>query len=107
MHEQAAFAEGNAGDHRVAILAAGAATLEIATPAHGRSVDRIEGMGQARGPRIRLAFEVTDAVAATADAVESGAVEVAAPTRTPWQSRNSRLAAPGDLQITLFQELEP
>jgi hypothetical protein len=25
---------------------------------------------------------------------------------TPWQSLNSRLSAPADLQITLFQELE-
>ena len=29
----------------------------------------------------------------------------APPTRTPWQSLNSRLDAPADLQITVFQEL--
>lgn len=30
---------------------------------------------------------------------------IAAPTRTPWQSLNSRLAAPAGLQVTLFEEL--
>ncbi|TMQ81281.1 VOC family protein, partial [Actinomadura soli] len=27
------------------------------------------------------------------------------PTRTPWNSLNSRLDAPADLQITVFEEL--
>jgi hypothetical protein len=30
---------------------------------------------------------------------------VAEPTRTPWNSLNSRLEAPGALQLTLFTEL--
>ena len=30
---------------------------------------------------------------------------VAAPTRTPWDSLNSRLEAPAGLQLTLFEEL--
>ncbi|MGX5359789.1 hypothetical protein [Kocuria sp. KH4] len=32
---------------------------------------------------------------------------LATPVRAPWQSLNSRLAAPAGLQITLFQELLP
>ena len=31
----------------------------------------------------------------------------AAPTVTPWASLNSRLAAPGGLQLTVFEELDP
>jgi lactoylglutathione lyase len=30
---------------------------------------------------------------------------LAEPTVTPWRSLNSRLSAPADLQITLFEEL--
>jgi hypothetical protein len=52
-----------------------------------------------------VAFEVDDAVARTAEAVAAGAEEVAPPTRTPWESLNSRLEAPAGLQITLFEEL--
>jgi hypothetical protein len=33
--------------------------------------------------------------------------QIAAPTRTPWPSLNSLLAAPAGLQLTLFQELAP
>ena len=41
----------------------------------------------------------------TATLVAAGATEVAPPTRTPWNSLNSRLEAPAGLQITVFQEL--
>jgi hypothetical protein len=40
------------------------------------------------------------------EAEDGGAEVVAPPRRTPWQSLNSRLAAPAGLQITLFQEPE-
>ncbi|MDF3049494.1 MAG: glyoxalase, partial [Pseudonocardia sp.] len=30
---------------------------------------------------------------------------LAPPTRTPWDSLNARLEAPGGLQLTLFEEL--
>jgi hypothetical protein len=30
----------------------------------------------------------------------------ASPRETPWRSLNSRLDAPADLQVTLFEELE-
>jgi catechol 2,3-dioxygenase-like lactoylglutathione lyase family enzyme len=99
--EEAAFSGG--GDERVAILDAGRATLELANPAHHRYIDEVE-VGREVAPRFRLAFEVDDVVEATDRLTAGGAVEVAPPTRTPWLSLNSRLDAPGDLHITLFQE---
>ncbi|MFI6783404.1 VOC family protein [Micromonospora sp. NPDC050276] len=92
------------GDARVVILDAGRATLEIANPAQNRLIDEVE-VGRQVAPRIRVAFEVDDTEATTARLVAAGASEIAPPTRTPWQSLNSRLAAPADLQITIFQEL--
>jgi lactoylglutathione lyase len=35
----------------------------------------------------------------------TGAEVIAEPTRTPWNSSNARLGAPGGLQLTLFQQL--
>jgi uncharacterized glyoxalase superfamily protein PhnB len=55
---------------------------------------------------IRVAFEVEDAAATTERLVAGGAELVAPPTQTPWRSINSRLDAPGGLQITAFQELD-
>ena len=102
--ELAAFAEG--GDDRVAILDAGRATLELASPAHARAVDRVEADGLP-SPRIRLAFEVDDSPSMTEYLAGSGGATVLAePVLTPWRSLNSRLDAPGDLVITLFQETE-
>ncbi|MCG5447986.1 VOC family protein [Micromonospora hortensis] len=100
--EEAAFS--GEGDARVVILDAGRATLEIANSAQKRLVDEVE-VGRQVAPRIRVAFEVDDTEATTARLVAAGASEIAPPTRTPWQSLNSRLAAPADLQITIFQEL--
>jgi predicted enzyme related to lactoylglutathione lyase len=100
--EQEAY-EGDGGA-RVVILDAGRATLEIANPEQKRMIDEVE-VGRPVAPRIRVAFEVDDAVARTAEAVAAGAEEVAPPTRTPWESLNSRLEAPAGLQITLFEEL--
>ncbi|MEU5935136.1 VOC family protein [Micromonospora sp. NPDC047187] len=102
--EEAAFS--GEGGARVVILDAGRATLEIANPAQKRLIDEIE-VGRQVAPRIRVAFEVDDAEATTARLVAAGASEVAPPTRTPWQSLNSRLDAPAGLQITIFQELLP
>lgn len=101
MGELAAFAEG--GDDRVAILDAGRATLEIASPVHKAVIDRVEGVTE-ESPRIRLAFEVDDSRTVTEDLASAGARVVAPPTMTPWKSLNSRLDAPADLQITVFQE---
>ncbi|MFG1654842.1 VOC family protein [Micromonospora sp. NPDC049275] len=100
--EEAAFT--GDGDARVVILDAGRATLEIANPAQKRMIDEVE-VGRQVAPRLRVAFEVGDARATTARLVAAGASEIAPPTRTPWQSLNSRLDAPADLQITVFEEL--
>jgi predicted enzyme related to lactoylglutathione lyase len=101
--EQAAFVW--EGDARVAILDVGRATLEIANPAQKRLIDDVE-VGRQVAPKMRVAFEVRDSAAATDALVSAGAELIAPPTETPWRSRNSRLAAPAGLQITLFQELE-
>lgn len=101
--ELAAF-EGD-GDARVAILDAGRATLELANPAQKRMIDRVEAAGQP-SPRIRVAFEVVDSEGATRRLEAAGARVVAEPVETPWRSRNARLDAPADLQLTLFEELD-
>jgi uncharacterized glyoxalase superfamily protein PhnB len=94
---------------RVTILTVPTATLEIANPAQVRMIDRVEvGRDVARRSTrsIRVAFEVTDAAAVTARLAEAGAEVIAPPTETPWRSLNSRLEAPGGLQITAFEELD-
>ncbi|RYP80917.1 VOC family protein [Nocardioides guangzhouensis] len=102
--EQAAFANG--GDDRVAILDAGRATLEIASPTHKVAVDAAETGGPASPAPVRLAFEVTDSAGTVSRLVEAGAQLVAPVTMTPWRSLNARLDAPAGQQITVFQETE-
>jgi predicted enzyme related to lactoylglutathione lyase len=102
MPEEAAFS--GDGDARVMILDAGRATLEIANPAQKRMIDDVE-VGRQVSPRLRVALEVDDAVARTADAGDAGAAVVAPPTRTPWNSLNARFDAPGGLHLTRFEEL--
>jgi catechol 2,3-dioxygenase-like lactoylglutathione lyase family enzyme len=113
-------------DGRVVILDAGRATLEIADPPHAAYVDRVEGVdrdagrderaaasgdrdagatARTSGPRVRLAFEVTDAHGTTRRLESAGAHVVAEPVRTPWDSLNARLDGPADLELTVFQEL--
>ncbi len=89
---------------RAILLDAGAATVEIGDPAHVAYVDGLE-VGERVAPPIRVALEVDDAVAATDALVAAGATLLAPPTRTPWDSLNSRLDAPAGLQLTLFTEL--
>ena len=93
-------------DARVTILDAGRATLELANPAQRRMIDEVE-VGRPAAGRFRLAFEVGDTEAVTAALLAGGAAEVAPPTVTPWQSLNARLDAPGDIHLTVFQELAP
>ena len=50
-------------------------------------------------------FEVADAEVVTGELVDAGAELVAPPTVTPWDSLNARVQAPGNLQVTVFQEL--
>lgn len=91
------------GAAKVIALQAGRATLELANPAQRAYIDAVE-VGRDVAPPIRLAFEVVDVDDATGAAVAGGAQLIAPVVRTPWDSRNSRLAAPGGVQITLFEE---
>jgi lactoylglutathione lyase len=91
------------GGH-VTILSAGRATLELADPAHAAYVDEVEVGRRVAGP-IRVAFEVADVPATTQEVAGAGATVLAPPTPTPWESLNSRLEAPGGLQLTLFGDL--
>jgi len=100
---QSAAFEGD-GDARVAILDAGRATLELANPAQVRMIDAVESEGRPSA-RLRVAFEVGDGRAVTAELVAAGAELIAEPRETPWRSVNSRLHAPGGLEVTVFQEL--
>lgn len=89
---------------QVTILDAGRATLEIADPDHADYIDSVE-VGHRAAGHLRVAFEVDDTPAVTETLAQAGAEMIAAPTRTPWNSLNSRLEAPAGLQVTLFTEL--
>lgn len=93
------------GDARVIILDAGRATLELSNRAQVEMIDRVEAEGSPSA-RLRVAFEVDDAEATTTALTAAGAHLVASPRETPWRSLNSRLDAPAELQVTLFQELD-
>jgi catechol 2,3-dioxygenase-like lactoylglutathione lyase family enzyme len=98
------LADFSSADGRVKLLEAGRATLEIVDPNQAEYIDSVE-VGRRVAGHIRVAFEVEDSPAVTAAMADAGAEIVAEPTRTPWNSLNSRLDAPGDLQLTLFTEL--
>lgn len=106
--ESEAYEGEGEGGARVAILSIPSATLELANPAQVRMIDEVE-VGRAVARRstlsVRVAFEVADAVATTKRLAAGGAHVIAEPTRTPWNSLNARLEAPGGVQITAFQEL--
>lgn len=99
--ERAAF---SSPDGRVTILDAGRATLELTDPNHAEFIDEVE-VGRRVAGHVRVAFQVDDSTATTTRLAAAGAEVVAEPTRTPWNSLNSRLEAPGGLQLTLFTEL--
>lgn len=100
----AQLADFSSDEGRVVLLAAGRATLEIVDPRQAEFIDRVEVGRRVAGP-IRVALEVADADGVTRRLVDAGAELLAAPTRTPWDSLNARLEAPGGLQLTLFEEL--
>jgi predicted enzyme related to lactoylglutathione lyase len=105
MPEQEAYAgDGGPGSPAVTILDAGRATLEIANTAQAEMIDDVE-VGRRVAPHLRVALEVDDCAAASERAAAGGAVPVAPPTRTPWDSLNSRFDAPGTVHLTLFEEL--
>ena len=93
------------GRAMVMALKAGRATLEIVNPAQRRLIDQLE-VGREVSRSIRVAFEVRDANSTTEQLVAAGAELIASPIETPWRSLNSRLEAPANLQITLFEELD-
>jgi catechol 2,3-dioxygenase-like lactoylglutathione lyase family enzyme len=96
------------GGAKVAILGIPTATLELANTAQVEMIDEVEVGRPVAHPfplRVRVAFEVVDAAATTTVLVDGGAVQVAPPTRTPWNSLNARLEGPDGLQLTAFQEL--
>ena len=92
------------GAGRVIILEAGRATLELTDQQHAEHVDALE-VGRRVAGKYRVAFQVADSAGATRLLAAHGAEVIAEPTRTPWNSLNSRLDAPGDLQLTLFEDL--
>ncbi|MFI8205852.1 VOC family protein [Streptomyces sp. NPDC085937] len=100
--ERAAFTSDGG---RVTILEAGRATLELTDPNHAAFIDDVE-VGRRVAGHVRVAFQVDDSAATTERLAAAGAEVVAEPTRTPWNSLNSRLEAPGALQLTLFTELD-
>lgn len=103
MPEEASYS--GEGEAEVVILDAGRATLELANTAQVEMIDSVE-VGRRVAPHVRVALEVDDAEAVTEAAVTGGAGLIAEPTRTPWRSLNSRLDAPADVQLTLFEELD-
>jgi lactoylglutathione lyase len=92
------------GAGRVIILEAGRATLELTDRQHAEHIDALE-VGSRVAGKYRVALQVADSTATTDAAVAGGARLVAAPIRTPWNSLNSRLEAPGGVQLTLFEDL--
>ena len=101
--ERASF---SSPDGRVAILEAGRATLEIADPGQAEFIDRVE-VGRRVAGHIRVCFEVLDTAETTRVLVDGGATLIAPPTRTPWETVNSRLEGPAGLQLTLFSDASP
>ncbi len=87
--ERAAFASDGG---RVTILEAGRATLELTDPNHAAFIDDVE-VGRRVAGHVRVAFQVDDSAAVTERLAAAGAEVVAEPTRTPWNSLNSRLEA--------------
>jgi catechol 2,3-dioxygenase-like lactoylglutathione lyase family enzyme len=92
-------------DGRVTILEVERATLELADRGQAEFIDAVE-VGRRVAGKYRVAFEVADSAATTQQLADAGATVVAEPTRTPWNSLNARLEAPGGIQLTLFTELD-
>ena len=92
-------------DGRGVVLAAGRATLELLDEAEAARVDDLE-VGRRVAGHIRLALEVDDSAAVTERLAAAGATVLGPPKRTPWGHVNARVAAPEDLQLTLFSPEE-
>jgi lactoylglutathione lyase len=92
-------------DGRGVVLAAGRATLELLDEAEAARVDELE-VGRRVAGHIRLALEVDDSQAVTDRLAAAGATVLAPAKPTPWGHVNARVAAPEDLQLTLFSPEE-
>ena len=101
--EEAHAWEAQAG--RIAILAAGNATLELVDEAQANAIDTIEVGRRVAGP-VRIALEVADSAALGKQLEDAGAEVLGGPVETPWNDRNVRLRAPDGMQLTLFTVLE-
>jgi len=101
LRERAAFTSPGG---RVTILEAGRATLELTDPPTPRSSTRSRS-GAASPATSASPSRSTTRARTTAELAAHGATVIAEPTRTPWNSLNARLEAPGGLQLTLFTEL--
>ncbi len=86
---------------RVAVLAAGRATIELLSTSQSEYVDSVEVGRRVTGP-VRLAMEVADADAVAAQLEAAGGDRLGSPVLTPWGHRNVRLRAPDGLQLTLY-----
>ena len=102
MPEQEAYA--GDGGAEVTILDAGRATLEIANSAQADMIDEVE-VGRRVAGHFRVALEVDDCAAAASGPPPVAPYPSRRPTRTPWDSLNARFDAPGEVHLTLFQEL--
>jgi lactoylglutathione lyase len=89
-----------------AVLAAGAATLELLSTSQAALVDEVEVGERVAGP-VRFALEVDDSAATAETLTAGGARRLGGPVVTPWSHRNVRLRAPDGMQLTLFTVLEP
>lgn len=89
---------------RVVLLEAGRATMEIVNADQAEYIDDVE-VGRRVAGHIRVALEVDDSTQTSQRLERAGATVIAEPTRTPWNSLNARLDAPGGLQLTLFTEV--
>ena len=92
------------GGH-IAILRAGAATVELVDEAQAAAIDEIEVGRRVAGP-VRIAFEVGDSATASGRLAEAGGEVLGGPTETPWRDLNVRVEAPDGMQLTLFTALD-
>lgn len=79
---------------RVTILEAGRATLELADPPHAAYIDDVE-VGRRVAGHIRVAFQVGDTPAVTAELAAAGATVIADPAPTPLAVAQRAAARPG------------
>lgn len=99
-------ADWTSADGKVVVLDGGRATLELIDEAQATYVDANE-VGRRVAGQIRLALEVDDSARLAERLRKNGAVLLGkGPVDAPWGDRNVRLAAPADLQLSLFTRID-